>query len=208
MTWCSNYSNTGTGGQWTVAELAKRGYYGVIFHRIIDDFVTNPATQARNGADATCTGGSSLGNFDDEFHPDLQNTTGNGVLSFAKSSDELEQSRQFFITSSGREPHLQPTRSSVNSSRADAVARHSASRNGSATLPINHVRIQQTRPCSKIPKTVSSCSATRPRHRNQREPFTITDSDGQPKQKKQKHQKKNNKKQTNSRKFVASDRHG
>ncbi|HBJ37307.1 MAG TPA: peptidylprolyl isomerase [Planctomycetaceae bacterium] len=75
-----------------VAQLAQDGFYdGIIFHRIIDNFMIQ-------GGDPTGTGsgGSPLGNFDDQFHPDLQHNR-SGVLSFAKSSDDTNNS-QFFIT--------------------------------------------------------------------------------------------------------------
>ena len=75
-----------------VADLAEAGFYdGIIFHRIADGFVIQ-------GGDPTGTGtsGSTLGNFDDDFHPDLQHNR-TGVLSFAKSSDDTNNS-QFFIT--------------------------------------------------------------------------------------------------------------
>lgn len=75
-----------------VIELAESGFYdGIILHRIIDNFVIQ-------GGDPTGTGtsGSPLGNFDDQFHPDLQHNR-TGVLSFAKSTDDTNNS-QFFIT--------------------------------------------------------------------------------------------------------------
>ncbi len=75
-----------------VIELANANFYdGIIFHRIADNFVIQ-------GGDPTGTGtsGSTLGNFDDDFHPDLQHNR-EGVLSFAKSSDDTNNS-QFFIT--------------------------------------------------------------------------------------------------------------
>ena len=75
-----------------IIELTESGFYdGIIFHRVIDDFVLQ-------AGDPTGTGfsGSALGPFDDQFHPDLQHNT-NGVLSFAKSTDDTNNS-QFFIT--------------------------------------------------------------------------------------------------------------
>lgn len=75
-----------------VIQLAEDGFYdGIIFHRVIDNFMIQ-------GGDPTGTGtsGSSLGNFDDDFHPELQHNR-EGVLSFAKSSDDTNNS-QFFVT--------------------------------------------------------------------------------------------------------------
>jgi cyclophilin family peptidyl-prolyl cis-trans isomerase len=75
-----------------VIQLAQDGFYdGIIFHRVVNGFVIQ-------GGDPTGTGtsGSSLGNFDDDYHPDLQHNR-EGVLSFAKSSDDTNNS-QFFVT--------------------------------------------------------------------------------------------------------------
>jgi len=75
-----------------VIALAESDFYdGTIFHRIIDNFMIQ-------GGDPTGTGsgGSQLPNFNDQFHPDLQHNR-SGVLSFAKSSDDTNNS-QFFIT--------------------------------------------------------------------------------------------------------------
>jgi cyclophilin family peptidyl-prolyl cis-trans isomerase len=68
----------------------------IIFHRVIDGFVVQGGDPTGTG-----TGGSNLGRFDDEFHPDLQHTS-RGLLSMAKSLDDTNDS-QFFVT-------LAPTR--------------------------------------------------------------------------------------------------
>lgn len=75
-----------------VIELAQDGFYDdIIFHRVINNFVIQ-------GGDPTGTGsgGSSLGDFDDQFHLDLQHNR-TGALSYAKSTDDTNDS-QFFIT--------------------------------------------------------------------------------------------------------------
>lgn len=82
-----------------VATLAAEGFYdGIIFHRVVDGFVLQAGDPTGTG-----TSGSNLGPFDDEFHPDLQHS-GTGVLSFAKSADDTNNS-QFFITEVAT-PHL------------------------------------------------------------------------------------------------------
>ncbi|WP_182868744.1 peptidylprolyl isomerase [Rhodopirellula sp. JC639] len=73
-------------------ELARSGFYdGIDFHRVIDDFVIQ-------GGDPTGTGwgGSTLEDFDDDYHAELQHNRP-GVLSFAKAGDDTNNS-QFFIT--------------------------------------------------------------------------------------------------------------
>jgi cyclophilin family peptidyl-prolyl cis-trans isomerase len=80
-------------------ELAEDDFYeDIIFHRVVNNFVIQ-------GGDPTGTGsgGSTLDNFDDQFHPDLQHNR-TGLLSMAKTSDDTNDS-QFFITE-GAQRHL------------------------------------------------------------------------------------------------------
>jgi len=85
-------------------ELAQAGFYDrteteqIIFHRVIDNFVLQAGDPTGTGS-----GGSDLGDFDDQFHVDLQHNR-TGVLSYAKSLDDTNDS-QFFITE-GAQRHL------------------------------------------------------------------------------------------------------
>ncbi|MEO2046342.1 MAG: peptidylprolyl isomerase [Pirellulales bacterium] len=73
-------------------ELADDDFYrDIIFHRVINGFVIQGGDPTGTG-----TGGSTLGDFDDQFHPDLQHNR-TGLLSMAKSTDDTNDS-QFFIT--------------------------------------------------------------------------------------------------------------
>lgn len=80
-------------------ELAEDDFYkDIIFHRVMDNFVIQGGDPTGTG-----TGGSTLGDFDDQFHPDLQHNR-TGILSMAKSGDDTNDS-QFFITE-GAQRHL------------------------------------------------------------------------------------------------------
>lgn len=66
-------------------------YDGVTFHRVINNFVIQGGDPTGTGA-----GGSTLGDFDDQYNLELQHNR-TGVLSYAKSTDDTNDS-QFFIT--------------------------------------------------------------------------------------------------------------
>lgn len=79
--------------------LAKRNYYdGVIFHRVVEDFVIQ-------GGDPSGTGKGGPGYFiENEIAPDLKHD-GKGMLSMARKREPDTNGSQFFITLDAT-PHL------------------------------------------------------------------------------------------------------
>ncbi|TCD67057.1 heme binding [Steccherinum ochraceum] len=76
------------------AELARRGYYnGVVFHRIISDFMIQTGDPTGTGRGGTSIYGPK---FEDEIHPELR-FTGAGILAMANSGPNTNGS-QFFLT--------------------------------------------------------------------------------------------------------------
>jgi len=121
-----------------VIELAESGFYdGIIFHRVINGFMIQ-------GGDPTGTGtsGSSLGNFDDQFHLDLQHNR-SGVLSFAKAGDDSNNS-QFFITAAATR-HLDFNHSIFGQLVEGEHVRQaiSGTATGSADRPVHDVIMRQ-----------------------------------------------------------------
>lgn len=79
-------------------ELSRKGYYnGIVFHRVIKDFMIQGGDPTGTG-----TGGESIwgSDFEDEFSPDLFNITGS--LSMANRGPNTNSS-QFFINNQSPE---------------------------------------------------------------------------------------------------------
>lgn len=82
------------GGSFTAAPAAGATFQiirEITFHRVVPNFVIQAGDPTGTGS-----GGSPLGDFDDQFHFDLQHTSA-GLLSMAKSADDTNDS-QFFVT--------------------------------------------------------------------------------------------------------------
>ena len=123
------------------SQLVNTGFYNqsatnkVTFHRVIDNFVIQ-------GGDPTGTGsgGSNLGDFDDQFDVDLQHNR-TGVLSYAKSVDDSNDS-QFFVTE-GPQRHLDFNHSIFGQLIQGEAVRQAISRTQTnSSKPVNDVIIK------------------------------------------------------------------
>jgi cyclophilin family peptidyl-prolyl cis-trans isomerase len=78
-------------------QLVNSGFYNqtatsdIIFHRVVDGFMIQAGDPTGTGS-----GGSTLGDFDDQFNLNLQHNR-SGVLSYAKAGADTNDS-QFFVT--------------------------------------------------------------------------------------------------------------
>jgi len=82
--------------------LIEKGYYdGLIFHRVIPDFMVQGGDPTGTG-----TGGESVwgGKFEDEFSPNLENLR--GTLSMANSGPNTNGSQFFIVQKEGGTPWL------------------------------------------------------------------------------------------------------
>src|SRR5690606_25570796 len=90
-----------------IIELAESGFYDdVIFHRIVNDFMIQTGDPTGTGSGVT-----TLGYFNDQFHPELQHVQ-TGLLAMAKTTDsdtnasyDDTNDSQFFVTE-GPSRHL------------------------------------------------------------------------------------------------------
>ncbi len=80
--------------------LSNDGFYeGIVFHRVIDDFVIQGGGYDEDGSRKQ----SPYGTIDLEIHPDVRHV--DGAISMARTSDPNSATSQFFICD-GKQPHL------------------------------------------------------------------------------------------------------
>jgi Ca2+-binding RTX toxin-like protein/cyclophilin family peptidyl-prolyl cis-trans isomerase len=117
-----------------IKQLANDSFYdGIVFHRILNNFVIQGGDPLGNG-----TGGSTFGNFDDQFSVDLQHNR-TGLISMAKTTDDTNDS-QFFITE-GPQRHLDFNHSIFGlivegESVREAISNTAANGSGVPTFPV------------------------------------------------------------------------
>jgi cyclophilin family peptidyl-prolyl cis-trans isomerase len=82
-------------------KLVAKGYYnGVIFHRVISDFMIQGGDPTGTGMGGECIWGAK---FNDEFDPSLSHVQ--GAISMANAGPNTNGS-QFFIVTASATPHL------------------------------------------------------------------------------------------------------
>ncbi len=126
-----------------VIELTQSGFYnGAPFHRTANNFVIQGGDPVKQDG----TGGSTLGDFDDQFNLNLQHNR-TGVLSYAKSTDDTNDS-QFFITE-GAQRFL-----NFNHSIFGQLVEGEAVREAISNVPVNNT--SQNRPLTPVIITSAS----------------------------------------------------
>eukprot|EP01029_Cantina_marsupialis_P029800 TRINITY_DN782236_c0_g1_i1.p1 TRINITY_DN782236_c0_g1~~TRINITY_DN782236_c0_g1_i1.p1 ORF type:complete len:161 (-),score=37.81 TRINITY_DN782236_c0_g1_i1:85-567(-) len=131
---------------YNISALASKGYYnGVIFHRVIADFMIQ-------GGDPTGTGrgGESIfgAKFEDEIHKGLRHL-GAGICSMANSGPNTNGS-QFFITLAPT-PHLDGKHTIFGriSDGMDVIKKIGEVEVGEQDRPVEDVRILSAKPVRK-----------------------------------------------------------
>jgi cyclophilin family peptidyl-prolyl cis-trans isomerase len=116
-------------------ELASQGFYdGVIFHRVIKDFMIQ-------GGDPTGTGTGGPGyTFEDEIN---QHKIERGVLAMANAGPDTNGS-QFFIVTTGAAPWLDGKHTVFGrvTDGMDVVDRIESTKTGPGDRPVDEIRIE------------------------------------------------------------------
>jgi len=134
------YSDIAPGHCRNIIGLTKIGYYnGIVFHRVIKDFVVQVGCPLGNG-----TGGPGY-KIEAEFNERLHEA---GILSMARTSDPNSAGSQFFICM-GRVPHLD-RQYTVFGKTADEASLKNALSIGAVDTdgndrPLDEVKITSTR---------------------------------------------------------------
>ncbi len=156
-------------------DLANADFYdNLTFHRIANNFVIQGGDPNGNG-----TGGSTLGDFDDDYHPDLQHNRPD-IVSYAKSLDDTNDS-QFFITEVATRP-LDFNHSVVGILTEGSEVREAISNHQTNGLPANRpttpIVIESVEVFDDIENSVIMLKATGAGTGSTNVTVTVTDPDG------------------------------